>query len=131
MKRSKRLISFLLCFAMVLGCCSLFSGAATYEQQKNELNSLLASQKKELASLQNDLARAKKEVSDQLVIIRLLYDEMNSYQDQLNTVVSLISEYTALAKAKEAEIEVLNAKIHQNFEYFKTRLVFAQESGNM
>ncbi|MBR3837990.1 MAG: peptidoglycan DD-metalloendopeptidase family protein [Clostridia bacterium] len=131
MKRSKRLISFLLCFAMVLGCCSLFSGAVNYEQQKNELNSLLASQKKELASLQNDLARAKKEVADQLVIIQLLYDEMNSYQNQLNTVVSLISEYTALAKAKEAEIQVLNAQIQKNFEYFKTRLVFAQESGNM
>ncbi len=133
MKQMRRLLALLLCVATLV-CISLSFTSATavsLGQQKDKLQSQLDSQKKEQATLSAQLSDAKKKVNNQLEVIQLLYDEMNSYQDQLNTIISLISEYNALAKAKEEEIDKLNAQIDANYKLFKERLVFAQESGNM
>ncbi|MBR2615735.1 MAG: peptidoglycan DD-metalloendopeptidase family protein [Clostridia bacterium] len=133
MKRSKKWVALTLCLVILFSSCTFFTGAgaANLNQQKNELTNQLASQKEEQKRLAALLEEAKKERDNQLRVIELLYDEMNSCQDQLNTVVSLISEYNALAAKKEEEIDELNARIDKNFELFKERLVFAQESGNM
>lgn len=133
MNLRKRIVSLILCVVMLTTACVWFSSAdaATLAQQKDELSSQLAAQKKEQERLSALLAEAKKDVNGQLTAIQIIYDEMNSYQDQLNTLAALITEYTQLTQAKEAEIDTLNAQIDKNFELFKERLVFAQESGNM
>lgn len=133
MKRTKRIITLILSVVMLTSAClSMTSGsAATLGQQKDQLSSQLATQKEEQKRLNAQLQEAKKDVNNQLAVIQIIYDEMNSYQDQLNTITSLIVEYKALTVVKEAEIEKLNEQINKNFQLFKERLVFAQESGNM
>ncbi len=129
----KRSLSFLICIVILVGSCVSFTaaGAGSLNQQKDYLSSQLETQKKEQQRLAGLLAEAKKKANNQLYTLQILYDEMNSYQDQINTISSLIMEYTELARAKENEIDELNAKIDKNFKLFKERLVFAQESGNI
>ncbi len=129
----KKTISFLLVFVILIGSCCTFTatGAGSLTQQKDYLSSQLEAQKKEQKRLAGLLAEAKKKANNQLAALQLIYDEMNSYQDQIDTISSLIMEYTELTKAKEAEIDLLNQRIDKNFNLFKERLVFAQESGNM
>ena len=130
----KRILSLALCAVILIGTsltCGSGVRAASLEQQKEQLESQLSSQKKEQQRIANLIAEAKKNINNQLEIIQLIYDEMHSIQEQQNTLVSLIVEYTELAKAKEAEIDFLNRKIDENFELFKERLIFAQESGSI
>jgi murein DD-endopeptidase MepM/ murein hydrolase activator NlpD len=116
-----------------MSTCLLFTGtgAASLGQQKNELESELASLKNLSAELKTQYQNALKEANDQQKTVNVLYDQIDTYQQQLETVSALIEEYTALASEKEKEIDRLNEQMNRNFQLFKERLVFAQESGNM
>ncbi|MBR5296195.1 MAG: peptidoglycan DD-metalloendopeptidase family protein [Clostridia bacterium] len=133
MKKSKRLVCLLLSVVMLL--CTSFtfvSGSAkTLGQQKNELESELAALKSQSAQLKEQYNDAKKDVNDQKRVINLIYDQIETAQKELETISSLMQEYSALAAQKEKEIDELNEQMNKNYELFKQRLVFAQESGNM
>lgn len=133
MKKSKRLICLFLSVVMIV--CASFSfvssSAKTLGQQKNELESELAALKAQSAQLKNQYNEAKKDVNDQKRAINLIYDQIETCQKELETLSALVEEYTALAKEKEKEIDALNEQMNKNYELFKDRLVFAQESGNM
>ena len=133
MKKRIRIISFVLAFVMFAMSCMLFTGgsAASLGQQKNELESQLKALKDQSKKLKDQYNAASKDLSDQQTAVNLLYDQIETYQKELDTLNSLMSEYTALAAAKEKEIDALNEQMNKNFELFKERLVFAQESGNM
>ncbi len=133
MKTSKKALCLLLAFVMFCSGCLIFtSGSAqTLGQQKNELESQLASLKALSEQLRTQYNDVKNDVSDQTKVVNLLYDQIDTYQQELETLSSLISEYNGLAAEKEKQIGELNAKMEQNFKLFKERLVFAQESGNM
>ncbi len=133
MKKRKRLVCLLLSAVMLI--CTSFtfvSGSAkTLGQQKNELESELASLKSQAADLKNQYNNAKKDLSDQKRVVNLIYDQIETAQKELETISALMEEYTALAAQKEKEIDALNEQMNKNYEQFKDRLVFAQESGNM
>ncbi len=133
MKRSKRILCIVLSVVMLMGTCLMFTGtgAASLGQQKNELESELASLKNLSAQLKAQYDAARKEMNNQQQAVNLIYDQIDTYQQELETITSLIVEYTALASQKEKEIDQLNEQMNRNFELFKERLVFAQESGNM
>ncbi len=133
MSRTKKSIAMLLAVILfVTGLLSFTSTSAiTLGQQKDQLQSKLDAQKKEQARIQANLAEARKEVNNQLQVLQYIYDEMNSCQDQINTLSELILDYTNLAQAKEEEIDRLNQQMDRNFELFKERLIFAQESGSI
>ncbi len=133
MKKRIRIISFVLAFVMLAMSCMLFTGgsAASLGQQKNELESQLKALKDQSEKLKDQYDAATKDLSDQQTAVNLLYDQIETYQKELDTINSLMEEYTALATAKEKEIDALNEQMNKNFELFKERLVFAQESGNM
>ena len=133
MKKRIRLISFLLAFITLSMSCMIFTGgsAASLGQQKNELESQLSALKSQSAQLKSQYNAALKDVNDQKAAVNLLYDQIETYQKELDTLSALMVEYTALASAKEKEIDALNKQMNKNFELFKERLVFAQESGNM
>ncbi len=133
MKKRIRMISFLLAFITLAMSCMIFTGgsAAGLGQQKNELESQLNALKSQSAQLKSQYNVALKNLKDQKAAVNLLYDQIETYQKELDTLSSLMVEYTALAAAKEKEIDVLNEQMNKNFELFKERLVFAQESGNM
>ena len=133
MKKRIRVISFMLAFVTFAMSCMLFTGgsAASLGQQKNELESQLAALKDQSKKLKDQYNAASKDLSDQQTAVNLLYDQIETYQKELDTLNSLMEEYTALAAAKEKEIDTLNEQMNKNFELFKERLVFAQESGNM
>ncbi len=136
MKRMKRIIALLLCLSTLVSFSMLFTAAdastlAQDYETKNKLESELAAIKKKQSEINSGLKAAKDKVNNQIQTINLLHDEMEAYQKELETLASLIEEYTNLASQKEKEIDALNAKMNQNFELFKERLEFAQESGNM
>ncbi len=133
MKKRIRIISFLLAFVTLAMSCMIFTGgsAASLGQQKNELESQLSALKSQSAQLKKKYEAAQKDVNEQQTAVNLLYDQIETYQKELNTLNDLMTEYTALAAAKEKEIDTLNKQMNKNFELFKERLVFAQESGNM
>ncbi len=133
MKKRIRIISFVLAFVMLATSCMLFTGgsAASLGQQKNELESQLDALKEQTKKLKAQYNAATKDLSDQQTAVNLLYAQIETYQKELDTLNSLMEEYTALATAKEKEIDALNEQMNKNFELFKERLVFAQESGNM
>lgn len=133
MKRSKRILCLILSVVMLTGSCLLFTstGAASLGQQKNELESELASLKNLSAELKAQYQNALKEANDQKKTVNVIYDQIDTFQQELETISSLIVEYTTLAAQKEKEIDRLNEQMNRNFELFKERLVFAQESGNM
>ncbi len=133
MKKSKKVLCLVLSVVLLFSSCLVFtSGSAqTLGQQKNELESQLASLKALSDQLRGQYNVAKKDVNDQMKIVNLLYDQIDTYQQELETLTSLMAEYTALAAEKEKQIAELNEKMDQNFKLFKERLVFAQESGNM
>ena len=85
MNRKKRIFALVLSVVMLISSCLSLTGAGapTLGQQKDQLSSQLAAQKKEQERLSALLAEAKKDVNNQLGVIQLLYDEMNSYQNQL------------------------------------------------
>lgn len=136
MKRMKRILALFLCVTTLISFSALFTAAdaSTLAQDyttKNQLESELASIKKQQAEISANLKAAKDKVNNQLQTINLLYDEMEAYQKELETLASLIEEYTNLAAQKGKEIDELNERMNANFELFKERLEFAQESGNM
>ncbi|MBQ3076033.1 MAG: peptidoglycan DD-metalloendopeptidase family protein [Clostridia bacterium] len=133
MKKRIRIISFLLAFVMLTLPCLVFTSgsAASLGQQKNELESRLAALQSQSAQLKNQYNVALKDVNDQKTVVNLLYDQIETYQKELEALDALMIEYTALAAEKEKEIDRLNEQMNKNFELFKERLVFAQESGNM
>ena len=133
MKFRKRITSVFLCASILCGSLLLCStsNAATTAQQKNQLESRLEAQKKEQQRIQANLNKAKADVDNQLAQIQLIYDDMNACQNQIQLMDELIVEYRAIAKAKEAEIDQLNQQMDKNFQLFKQRLQFAQESGSM
>lgn len=133
MKRNKRILCLVLSALMLASTCLLFTstGAASLGQQKNELESELASLKALSAELKVQYQNALKEANSQQQAVNVLYDQIDTYHQELETISSLIVEYTALADQKEKEIDRLNEQMNRNFELFKERLVFAQESGNM
>lgn len=133
MKKRIRLISFLLAFLTLSMSCMIFTGgsAASLGQQKNELESQLSALQTQSAELKKKYEAAQKNVNEQQTAVNLLYDQIETYQKELDTLSALMVEYTALASAKEKEIDTLNKQMNKNFELFKERLVFAQESGNM
>ncbi len=133
MKRTKKIIALILSISMLVGICLSFTNAsaATLGQQKDELESQLASIKKEQAAISADLKKAQNQLNNQKQVINLIYDEIDAYQKELETISSLIAEYTQLARQKELEIEELNAEMDRNYQLFKERLIFAQESGSM
>jgi murein DD-endopeptidase MepM/ murein hydrolase activator NlpD len=105
--------------------------ASSLNQQKNELQSQLEAQKEKQKHYNALIAEAKKDVSKQSDVVRYLYAEMNTYQEQLSTISALILEYNKLAEEKKKEIDDLNARIDSNYEIFKERLIFSQESGEI
>lgn len=136
MKRMKRLLALFLCVSTLISFSTLFTAAdastlAEDYETKNKLESQLAAIKKQQSEISANLKAAKDKVNNQIQTINLLYDEMEAYQKELETLSSLIEEYTNLAAQKEKEIDELNVKMNKNFELFKERLEFAQESGNM
>jgi len=133
MKKHIRLVAFILAFVTLAVSCLLFTGgsAASLGQQKNELESQLSTLKAQAAELKAKYNVAVKDVANQQNAVNLLYDQIETYQKELDALNSLMVEYTALAAAKEKEIDALNVQMNKNFELFKERLVFAQESGNM
>lgn len=133
MTKSKKILCVLLSLLMLFGSCLCFTGAgaATLGQQKNELESQLAALKQQEASLKKQYSSAQGDVNDQMRVVNLLYDQIDTYQQELETLSALMIEYTELAAAKEKEIDRLNEQMNKNFDLFKERLVFAQESGNM
>ncbi len=133
MKKSRKLICVFLSAVMIVCTCFSFvsSSAKTLGQQKNELESELAALKAQSAQLKSQYNEAKKDVNDQKRAINLIYDQIETCQKELETLSALMEEYTALAAEKEKEIDALNEQMNKNYELFKDRLVFAQESGNM
>ncbi len=136
MKRMKRIIALFLCMTTFISFSLLFTAAdastlAQDYETKNKLESELAAIKKQQSEINANLKAAKDKVNNQIQIINLLHDEMEAYQKELETLFSLIEEYTALTDQKQKEIDALNEKVNNNFELFKKRLEFAQESGNM
>ncbi|MBQ4037101.1 MAG: peptidoglycan DD-metalloendopeptidase family protein [Clostridia bacterium] len=131
-----RITALLLSMTLLFTTCLMFTGAGatTLSQDiatKNELESQLKALEEKrkqisaaLTAARNDVAAAEKEVN-------LLYDEIGTYQEQVETLSTLVAEYSALAEAKEEEIDRLNEQMEKNYKLFKERLVFAQESGNM
>ena len=138
MKTKKRTkIVSLLAAALIL-CAALLSakGAAattlqqdqiTYQKLQSELNSL----KKERQSITSELGTLRSDYANRQRVVELLYQEIASYQNELGVLADLILEYNNLIDTKKAQIEELNQKIEHNYELFKERLVFAQESGTM
>lgn len=136
MKYGKRLISLCLSIVVICGTFFSFTGveATTLSQDistKNQLESNLKALEEERKQIQARLAAARADVQAVEAEVNLLYDEIENYQKELDTISSLIAEYHALADDKEAEIDRLNEQLDRNYELFKKRLVFAQESGNM
>ncbi len=134
MKQKKRLVALLLVSAMLTTSLYVFTGGAeakTLGQQKNELESQLSSLKGLSAELKLQYDAAMKDVNDQMAIVNLLYDQIDTHQKELETISALIAGYTDLAAQKEKEIDELTEKMNQNYELFKKRLVLAQESGTM
>ncbi len=133
MKSKKKILCLVLPTVMLLSSCLCFTGgsAASLGQQKNELESQLAALKKQEADLKKQYSSAQSDVNDQMRAVNLIYDQIDTYQRQLETISALVLEYTELAAAKEKEIDRLNEQMNVNFDRFKERLVFAQESGNM
>ncbi len=105
--------------------------AASLEQQYDETASKLRDAKKNRDDISEQLKKAKENLADKQKIVALLYEEIDSYQTELNLIGQLITEYNALIAEKEKQIEELNAKMDKNYELFKERLIFAQESGTM
>lgn len=133
MKNRIRILSFVLAFVLFATSCMIFTGssAASLGAQKNELESQLSALKEQQKKLKEQYNAASKDLSDQQAAVNLLYDQIETYQKELDTLNELMAEYTDLAAAKEKESDTLNEQMNKNFELFKERLVFAQESGNM
>lgn len=135
MKKRTKLIALLLVLAMIAGIAlAIPGGAASISQNQNQYNRLeseLKSIKESQAAIQKNLADARAQAQSQQKIVNLIYDEIESFQKELDTTSALIEEYTALVQVKEQQIAELNARLSENFSLFKERLVFAQESGNM
>ncbi|MBE6712583.1 MAG: hypothetical protein E7580_03560 [Ruminococcaceae bacterium] len=141
MKRTIRLVSFVLVVVMLALSCPTYTDIqaapiptvvnATLGQQKNELESQLAALKSQSADLKEKYDEAVKNVNDQQTALNLLYDQIQTNQKELETLAALMEEYTLLAEEKEKEIDELNEQLNKNFELFKERLVFAQESGTL
>ena len=97
---------------LISASLSLYSSAASsLEQEKDSLESQLEALKKEQASIAAQIQAAKNQINNQKEMIGLLYDEMDAYMKEAETVSALIGEYTLLAQAKEAEIDALNAEM--------------------
>ena len=136
MKRMKRILALFLCVTTIVSFSTLFcvADASTLAEDyatKNQLESELKAIKKKQQEINASLKSAKDKVNNQIQTINLLHDEMEAYQKELETLSALIEEYTSLVAQKQQEIDDLNVKMNQNFELFKERLEFAQESGNM
>jgi len=121
---------------MLFSTCAAFTSASASTLQedianKNTLESQLAALEAQQAAISAQLKDAKNKVNEQVKAVNLIYDEIEVYQKKLETTALLISEYSAFISQKEQEIEALNEKMNRNFELFKERLVFAQESGSM
>lgn len=132
MKRKIRLLAFMLAFVTLAVSCFSYTGtsaAPSLGQEKNQLESQLAALKNQSAQLQEQYNEAMKDVNDQKTALSLLYDQIATYQKELETLSELMEEYTAYKVLKEKEIDDLNEQMNKNFELFKKRLVFAQESG--
>ena len=133
----KRITALLLTFAMLFSSCVMFrtsSFAASVSEltrQKNSLESNLKSLAKNKAEAASALAEAKKKTNEQARVVELMYEEIDICQQELDTLSELIEQYYALKEEKEREIEEINARMDRNFELFRRRLVFAQESGDM
>ena len=133
MKVGKRIFAVLLSIAILSGTLVFFStsDAATLAQQKGEKQSKLTALEKERQQIQSNLNSAKTKVNNQLAQIQLIYDDMNACQKQIDLLDELILEYKTIVKSKEQEIDELNKRMDRNFQLFKERLQFAQESGSM
>ncbi|MBQ3865933.1 MAG: peptidoglycan DD-metalloendopeptidase family protein [Clostridia bacterium] len=135
MKQNRiRNVAFVLMLAILFVSCVTFQGSVYAEDlrgQQSALESRLAQLKKDQEAIAKSLSEARSKTNEQLKVIELMYNEIDSYQSELNTLSELIEEYSALANEKQRQIEELNARMDKNFELFKRRLVFAQESGDM
>ncbi len=133
--KKKRLLSLFLCIVMLMSTLLMFGADATTLQEdiaaKNQLESQLKALEEERKQIADRLAAARADEAKAQEEINLLYDEISTYQQQLETQSALIAEYTALAQTKEEEINALNVQMNRNYDLFKERLIFAQESGSM
>ena len=137
MRLKRRIWTAILCTVMLFTACFSFSAsesvlaATDLKTQQSQLEAKLSQLKKNQEAIASSLAEAKSKTKEQAKIVSLLYEEIDSYQSQLDVIAELIEEYRAIVQEKKARIEELNAQMDANFELFKRRLVFAQESGNM
>lgn len=130
----KRLTAAILALVMLFSSCVLFRTsfyAASLNDQKNSLQSRLKILEKDKAAASSALAEAKKKANEQARVVELMYEEIDLCQQELDTLSELIEEYQSLKEEKEREIEEINKRMDRNFELFRRRLVFAQESGDM
>ena len=111
MKRKIRLLAFMLAFVTLAVSSFSYTGtsaAPSLGQEKNQLESQLAALKNQSAQLQEQYNEAMKDVNDQKTALSLLYDQISTYQKELETLSELMEEYTAYKALKEKEIDDLN-----------------------